>query len=69
MWHDHDGDWQFSCGTIDPEDVDSWVTLHVHHVLERDPTLHSLGALEVGWAAYRDDPSSPWDTEPYDEDS
>jgi len=64
VFHDEDGDWILSCGTVDVEDADSWVTLHIHHVLNRDATVRPLGDLPRGWAAYRDAITGQWQREP-----
>jgi hypothetical protein len=64
VFHEEDGDWILSCGTVDTEDLDSWVTMHIHHVLDRDATVHPLGDLPPGWAAYRDAVTGHWEREP-----
>jgi hypothetical protein len=62
--HEQDGDWILSCGTVDAEDLDSWVMLHIHHVLDRDATVRLVGDLPPGWSAWRDSPADHWEREP-----
>lgn len=63
VFHDEDGDWTLSCGTVDTEDLDSWVTLHIHHVLDLDAIAHPLGD-HPGWAAYSNAVTDQWEREP-----
>ncbi|MEM7261993.1 MAG: DUF4265 domain-containing protein [Planctomycetota bacterium] len=35
-------------------------------LIERDPTLHDLTHLPVGWHAYRESADQPWTREPYE---
>jgi hypothetical protein len=70
VWHEHDGGWTMSCGTVDGDDLERWATTHVQHVLDHDATLHALGDLPVGWAAYRDEPGVAWERKAFsDEDA
>jgi hypothetical protein len=64
VWHHVGGDWVMSCDTVDAEDVDSWATVHVQHLVERDRTLRAVGDLPPGWAAFRDLRGMPWAREP-----
>jgi hypothetical protein len=56
--HDADGDWQFLCGTT--TELDDCQIVCLGCALLRDPTLAELADLPLGWAAERDDASSPW---------
>ena len=47
---DEDADWQFLCGTVPPEDPQ---LMHLHHLLERDPSLLAVLDLEPGQSAER----------------
>ena len=60
VWHAEDGDWVFSCLTIDSNNDDDWATVHVQHILDRDPSLAELMDLPPGWAARRDTADEAW---------
>jgi hypothetical protein len=61
VWHADEGDWQLSCLTIDDsENADNWATVHVQHILDRDPSLAELMDLPPGWAAHRDNTDEAW---------
>lgn len=63
--HDHDGDWQFLCGTtLESEDL---TIVCMGCVLERDPMLALLADLPAGWFAVRDSASDNWSRSPYDD--
>ncbi|MGH9279575.1 MAG: hypothetical protein ACRD12_15930 [Acidimicrobiales bacterium] len=53
-----DGDWAFlDGGSADPDDV---VLLHLHHLLESDPSLEEMRTLQPGAEARRWTPGEPW---------
>jgi hypothetical protein len=63
VYHDHDGEWQFLCGTtLDTADL-KLVCLGC--MVERDDTLLELAGLPIGWTAYRDSTNRSWQREPY----
>ena len=65
VYHDHEGDWQFLCGTTN--DVADLKLVCMGCMLERDPALAKLADLPSGWCAVRDDPQSEWSWEEYEE--
>jgi hypothetical protein len=67
VYHDHDGDWQFLCGTsLDTADL-KLVCLGC--MLERDATLAQLAAMPLGWCAVRDTQKDEWVLQEYKESS
>lgn len=63
VYHDHDGDWQFLCGTtLDREDL-KFVCLGC--MVERDPTVGELSEMSPGWYAARQGHGAEWIQEPY----
>jgi hypothetical protein len=65
VYHDHDGDWQFLCGTT--TDVADLKLVCMGCMLERDPSLAALADLPCGWSATRDDPHSEWTRDTYED--
>ncbi len=63
VYHDHDGDWQFLCGTTLNTDDLKLVCLGC--MVERDDSLLQLADLPGGWTAFRDSQSGSWQREPY----
>ena len=67
VYHDHDGDWQFLCGTtIDEADI-KLVCLGC--MVERDASLADLAKMPLGWCAVRDSPDDDWVMEECEEDA
>lgn len=64
-YHDHDGDWQFMCGTTTASADAKLVCLGC--MLERDASLFGLADLPAGWMAYRESPDLPWTREAYED--
>lgn len=58
----HDGDWVFLDG-----ESDDLVFSHLHHLLEKDPTLEETAGLEPGTIAWRAAPGEPWSVSPVEE--
>ena len=56
--HDHDGDWQFLCGTTNATEDARVVSLA--NIAESHPSILEIADLPMGWRAERDDPNSPW---------
>ena len=49
-----DGDWQMTCGMHDhPEDASNATTVHMYHLLERQPELEQFLDLRPGYMADR----------------
>ncbi len=59
--HDHEGDWQFLCGTTD--DARFIVPIHAQDMFERYPEIAHLRGLPVGTLAERPTQSAPWTVE------
>lgn len=63
VYHDHDGDWQFLCGTtLNTEDL-KLVCLGC--MVEADPTVGDLSEMPPGWCATRQSPRGEWIQELY----
>lgn len=56
--HDHDGDWQFLCGTPTPPSEGALVTLG--SMVARDDSLSLVAELPEGWMAERSTIEGPW---------
>ena len=54
---DEDGAWQLLCGTVDADDPK---VFHLHHAIDRDPTLLDVLGLESGQRADRGARDRPW---------
>ena len=66
VYHDHDGDWQFLCGTTLNEDDLKLVCLGC--MVEHDPALAAVARMPRGWYAMRRAPDAEWVEAPYDDD-
>jgi hypothetical protein len=60
--HDAGSTWQFLCGTTN--DAADGRVIGLDCAVELDPTVEELADLPVGWQAWRDDPSKPWQRSP-----
>ena len=56
--HDHEGNWQFLCGTTD--DPKDGRLVGMATVIEKNPTILELVDLPVGWQAIRESTDRPW---------
>ena len=65
VYHDHDGEWQFMCGTTNATEDAKLVCLGC--MLESDPSIADLADMPLGWMAYRESPDDPWSKEPYED--
>ena len=63
--HDHDGDFQFLCGT--PEDVAEISTVCLGCMFEQHPWIAEFADLPKGWVAWRSQPDAPWHKEQLDD--
>lgn len=63
VYHDHDGDWQFLCGTSNEAAHVKLVCLGC--LIERDQSLFGLADLPAGWSAVRTSPGQTWKREPF----
>ena len=59
-----DGAWQFVNGWGDTEDTASGMSVHVDHIVERDPSVVPLADLPLGWRAWRETTEHAWTREP-----
>ena len=66
VFHDHDGEWQFLCGTTTEQADVKLVCMGC--VLERDASLFALSDLPLGWCADRSAPGEPWIRDVFPED-
>jgi len=57
-----DGDWAFLDGS--PPERDAFVLSHLHHLLEADPSLEEMIAVERGMVAWREGPGEAWSVSP-----
>lgn len=64
VYHDHDGEWQFMCGTTSASADGKLVCLGC--MIGRDPSLLDLADMPPGWCAYRASPQDAWSREPYE---
>lgn len=63
VYHDHEGEWQFLCGTtLDANDLK---VVCMGCMVERDPSILLLATLPSGWCAVRETTTSPWHLEEY----
>ena len=58
--HDADGDWAIGDGVNDPNLPGAVVATHIHHIVERDPSVGELASMPPGWKAERDEPGEKW---------
>jgi hypothetical protein len=60
----NDGDWSFSSGQTDhaeeTEENGDVVVVHIHHVLDCDPSIKQVADLPKGWSAEREGPGKLW---------
>ncbi len=62
--HDQDdGMWQFRHGQSDPGS-DEGMIICLGDVVASDPTVNELSDLPLGWTAWREKPSDPWQRAP-----
>ncbi len=61
VWHDaDDGAWQFlaaGCGMFAESEA---AVVSLENVTRLDPTVIALADLPLGWRAWRDAPTAPW---------
>jgi hypothetical protein len=55
-----DGEWAFTCGEADHTSDADYVLIHVHHLLEADPSLDEVASLAPGWSAERKSVGADW---------
>lgn len=65
VYHDHDGYWQFLCGTT--TDAADLMLVCMGCMLDRDPALFSLARLPAGWRAVRRSENEGWLQEAYED--
>jgi len=65
-FHDHDGDWQFMCGTTTAAEDGRVVRLGC--VMEFDATLMEFADLPLGWGDEREAVDQPRSREAYEDD-
>ena len=58
------GIWEFVNGRGDTDDTANAMSVHVDHVIERDPSVAPLGDLPLGWRAWRETANDAWTREP-----
>ena len=63
--HDEDdGCWQFHDSRLEgPQTADAMV-VGLGEMVTRDPTLNALADLPIGWRAWREAPTAPWQRAP-----
>lgn len=64
--HDHDGDWQFLCGTTN--DIANCLIVCLSCAYQRDTSVGELADLPIGWQAWRDSVDAPWERSPSEPD-
>jgi hypothetical protein len=62
VFHDREGDWQFSCGTTNEQKDMQLVSLGA--MVQRDSTLAQVADLPEGWCAFRPTGEAEWQREP-----
>lgn len=65
VYHDHEGEWQFLCGTTNASADAKLVCLGC--IIERDPSIFPLADMPPGWVAYRASTDQPWSRETYED--
>lgn len=60
--HAQDNSWAIGDGINDPNLPDACTVLHMHQLLQTDPTLEELALLPLNHTAQRDGPGRPWET-------
>ncbi|HET7577439.1 MAG TPA: hypothetical protein VFK19_12880 [Sphingomicrobium sp.] len=64
--HDaEDGAWQF-LGPDGAPAIDDGMVVCLHHLLEKDRLVAELADLPLGWRAWRETASNPWQRAPHD---
>jgi hypothetical protein len=58
VYHDHDGDWQFLCGTTNATADCRLICMGC--VYERFPDMGTFADLPPGWMAFREDERAAW---------
>lgn len=58
--HAADGSWMVGDGVNDPNQPGASIATHLHHVIDRDPSLAELASLPPGKRADRDSPRYAW---------
>ena len=58
--HTDDNSWLVADGVSDPNEPGAAIATHMHHVVERDPSVAVLATLPVGHTAVRDRADAPW---------
>ena len=58
--HDEDGKWTFMCGS-EADDGENLQYVKLKQVLERDPSVESISALEEGMVASRGSIDEAWE--------
>lgn len=58
--HTEDNSWLVGDGIWDPNLPGAATVLHMHHLLEADPTLYELASLPLGHVATRDGRQGAW---------
>ncbi|MEP7706798.1 hypothetical protein [Paraglaciecola sp. 25GB23A] len=59
--HYEDDEWQFMCNTTD--DPDDGIVVCMGCFFQKFPEIAELASLPLGWDAYREDVTQPWDIE------
>lgn len=61
VFHDaDDGGWQFHSNDPGPVSEDGAAVVSIFEVAQLDPSILELAELPLGWQAWRDSPTSPW---------
>ena len=63
IYHDHDGDWQFLCGTTTATEDGRLICMGC--VYERFPEMGAFADLPPGWMAFRESERDPWQRSAY----
>ena len=59
--HDaRDGGWQFHNNAPGPRKVSEAYVVGLREIVEHDPSILELWDHPLGWCAWRDTPTSPW---------
>jgi hypothetical protein len=58
-----DGAWQFL--PAEGYDEATAMVVGLHHLLEKDGSVAELANLPLGWHAWRDSPTAPWQRAPH----
>ena len=62
--HDHDGDWQFLCGTT--SDAADGRIICLGCAFDQDRSIGDLADLPLGWEAWRENVDAPWQRTPFE---